>query len=307
MNAITTRARDGPAATVPVRTPDHDAIRALYRQTQMDFGAWSGNYNMHFGYWERGMSPVAREPMLERLNELAIGELRLGSIVAPTAHVVDLGCGAGATARAIARRHERPIVIGVTLVRESIALAQRIDRAAGLSRRIAYALCDLAETWMASATMDAAVAIESFCYAPGGDKAAAVREAARLLKPGARLVVIDGFLTRDAPRGPLGWIYRRWCDCWAVPELARLDAFKRALWANGFEHVEARDLFWHVAPSAIHIPWVATRHTVRELWHNRGRLSAWRWRHIAASWLSIALGLARGSFRYCIVTATRRR
>ena len=46
---------------------------------------------------------------------------------------------------------------------------------------------------------------------------------------------------------------------------------------------------------------------VRELWRGGGRLSAWRWRHIAASWLSIPLGVARGTFRYCMVTARKAR
>jgi len=36
-------------------------------------------------------------------------------------------------------------------------------------------------------------------------------------------------------------------------------------------------------------------------------LSAWRWRHIAASWLSLPLGVARGTFRYCMVTARKAR
>jgi hypothetical protein len=61
-----------------------------------------------------------------------------------------------------------------------------------------------------------------------------------------------------------------------------------------------------VAPSAAHIPAVATLHTLRALWQGRGRLSPWRWRHIAASWLSMGLGLARGTFAYAMVTARRR-
>jgi SAM-dependent methyltransferase len=303
MNAIT-HAGTLRRSEIVARPPDHDAIRALYSQTQQDFGAWSGGYNMHFGYWERGMNPFRREAMLERMNDVAIDALGIER----DAHVriVDLGCGAGATTRAAARRHPWATVIGVTLVRESIALAMKIDRAAGLSRRVAYALTDLANSWMAPRTMDGALAVESFCYAAGADKAPAAREAARLLRPGARLVVVDGFLAADEPGGVFGWIYRRWCDCWAVPRLARLDAFVRALEDAGFEQVEVRDLFWRVAPSAAHIPWVAACHTVRELWRGRGRISAWRRRHIEASWLSIVLGLARGRFRYCMVTATRR-
>ena len=302
MNAITHAGAIAHAGDL-ARAPDHDAIRALYSQTQQDFGAWSSGYNMHFGYWEWGMNPLAREAMLERMNEEAIDALAIGRDA--HARIVDLGCGAGATTRAAARRHPLATVIGVTLVRESITLAMKLDRAAGLSRRVAYALTDLANSWMAARTMDGAIAVESFCYAPGADKAAAAREAARLLRPGARLAVIDGFLVADEPSGPFGWVYRRWCDCWAVPRLARLDAFTRALADAGFEKIEVRDLFWRVAPSAAHIPWVAACHTVRELWRGRGHISAWRRRHIEASWLSIALGLARGRFRYCMVTATR--
>ena len=84
-----------------------------------------------------------------------------------------------------------------------------------------------------------------------------------------------------------------------------MDEFRGALWDRGFEKVEVRDLFWRIAPSAVHIPWVATMHMLRELWRGGGKLEAWRWRHIAASWLSIPLGLARGTFRYCMVTATK--
>ncbi len=48
-----------------------------------------------------------------------------------------------------------------------------------------------------------AYAIESSCHAPGADKDAFIREASRLLGPGARLVVADGFL-KNAQRPVLG-------------------------------------------------------------------------------------------------------
>jgi hypothetical protein len=124
-----------------------------------------------------------------------------------------------------------------------------------------------------------------------------------VLAPGARLVVLDGFLTHGAPRGLAAWIYRRWCDGWAIGELAQIDEFKRELAAAGFVDIEVRDLSWHLVPCATHIPWVVLTHTLRELWIGRGRLSPWRWKHIEASVLSIPLGLARGTFRYCMVSA----
>jgi ubiquinone/menaquinone biosynthesis C-methylase UbiE len=303
MNAvkrITATIRAGPA---PARAPDQDAIRAYFSQTQDDYRRWSNNWNMHFGYWARGMNPFDREAMVERMNVEASDALALDP--AAPAKIVDLGCGTGATARSIARRYKRVEITGVTIVHEQIQLGAKLNREAGLARRIGFVLSDYADTWLGDASQDAAIAIESFCYAPGAGKFAALREAARVLKPGSRLVVVDGFLARETPRGVLGWIYRRWCAGWSIPELATLDEFKRSLRAAGFVDVEVRDIFWNVAVSAAHIPWVAFTHTVRELWLNRGRLSAWRRRHIEASWLSIVLGLAKGTFRYCIVTARK--
>ena len=282
-----------------------DAVRALFREAQEDFRRWSPGYNMHFGWWKRGMSVFDREPMLEHMNEEVAAALELPAY-AP-AKAIDLGCGAAATARTVARRHPRCEVVAVTIVPEQIGLGVRLNREAGVARRIAFMLADFADTWAGTASHDAAYAIESFCYARGADKAPAVREAARLLKPGGRLVVVDGFLVGGPPTGILGWIYRHWCASWAIEELGQLEEFKAALWDAGFEQVEVRDLFREVAPSAAHIPVVATLHTVRALWEGRGRLSAWRWKHIAASWLSIALGLARGTFSYAMVTARKSR
>jgi cyclopropane fatty-acyl-phospholipid synthase-like methyltransferase len=295
------------ASKLPVRSmsraPDHDAIRAYYVAAQEDYRRWSPGYNMHFGYWAWGLNPFNREAMLERMNEEALAGLALPED--KPSRVVDIGCGAGATSRAIARKYRRAEVTGVTLVHEQIMLGCRLNRQAGLARRIGYLLSDFSETWLGAGSQDAAIAIESLCYAAGPGKAAAIREAARMLAPGGRLVVVDGFLVKGSPTGLLGWIYRRWCDSWAIGELAQLAEFKRELAAAGFVDIEVRDLSARIAPSAAHIPWVATSHMVRELWIGRGRLSPWRWRHIAASWLSIPLGLALGSFRYCKVTARK--
>ena len=75
MNAVTVAvaSRDPPAA----RSPDHEAIRALFVQTLDDYRNWSRGYNMHFGYWAPGCNPLDREAMLERLSIEAIAALRL--------------------------------------------------------------------------------------------------------------------------------------------------------------------------------------------------------------------------------------
>jgi SAM-dependent methyltransferase len=297
-----TEITDSPRAAA--RLPDHDAIRAHYVQTLDDYGRWSRGYNMHFGHWRRGINPFDREAMLEAANAEVIATLDLPP--AATCRVVDFGCGAGATSRAVARAFPRAEVTGVTLVHEQIMLACKLNREAGLARRIGFVLADFADTWLGAASQDGAFAIESFCYAQGSDKARAIREAARVLKPGARLTVVDGFLLAKEPGGLIGWIARRLRDGWAIAEFAVLDEFTRAMQAEGFEDIEVRDLSWRIAPCVAHVPWVATTHMVRELWRHRGRLPALEWKHIASSWLSMFLGLARGTFRYVLVSGKKR-
>jgi SAM-dependent methyltransferase len=304
MNTITSPPAHSDSAARAIPPLDHESIRAYFVATQEDYRRWSRNYNMHFGYFVPGMNPFDREAMLERMNAEVVATLGLRA--ESPARVLDMGCGTGATARALARTHSRVEVTCVTIVPEQIALGRRLNQAAGLARRIGFVLADFTDTWLGPASHDAAFAIESLCYASDSDKDSALAEAARILKPGGCITVVDGFLVRRIPTGIRGWIYRRWCRCWSISGLATLDDFTRALEKAGLTDIVVRDIFTNVSVSALHIPWVATTHMLRELWTNNGRLSEWRWRHIAASWLSIAIGLSRGTFRYCIVTARKK-
>src|SRR4030088_149565 len=82
---------------------DLPSIVEFYTATDADYGAWSRDFNMHFGYCELGMNPLDREAMLARMNAKVIG--RLGLADAGPARVADLGCGTGAVARALVKRH----------------------------------------------------------------------------------------------------------------------------------------------------------------------------------------------------------
>ena len=296
-----------PNAAPPVSKAD---TQDYFTEVADDYRAWSPSYNMHFGFWRLGLNPFRREGMLVEMNRAVGRALQLGepgnAKESPDRRcVVDLGCGAGATARTLVGDDPSLYAVTVTNVPVQNRIAQRLDAGAGVADRMAHLEADYTRTGLPTAQADGAWALESACYASGTAKADFACEAARVLKPGARLVVIDGFLLRRKPGRAAGWLHRLWADSWAVPTLAVRGDFVDALQASGFEEIEVRSLRWRVAPSALHIPALATRFALAELWKARGRLSPWRRKHIVASYCALVLGLFWRDFDYCMVTAKR--
>ncbi|MDR6886324.1 MULTISPECIES: SAM-dependent methyltransferase [Variovorax] len=295
-------------AITPAETHDY------FTEVADDYRAWSPSYNMHFGFWRLGLNPLRREGMLVEMNRAVGRALKLDEDQAPGSKlqsaqsrrcVIDLGCGAGATARTLVSENPSLYAVTVTNVAVQNSIAARLDARAGVADRMAHIEADYTRTGLPAAQADGAWAVESACYASGTAKADFVREAARLLKPGARLAVVDGFLLRRQPGRIAGWLHRLWADSWAVPTLAVQDDFVAALRDNGFENIKVQSLRWRVAPSALHIPALATRFALAELWKARGRLSPWRRKHIVASYCALVLGVFWRDFDYCMVTARR--
>ncbi|MDQ0586841.1 class I SAM-dependent methyltransferase [Variovorax paradoxus] len=304
-------ARGGPrTSTAPEASITKADTQDYFTEVADDYRAWSPSYNMHFGFWRLGLNPLRREGMLVEMNRavgraLKLDEPRSMEKAPRRRCVVDLGCGAGATARTLVGDDPSLFAVTVTNVAVQNSIAARLDAGAGVADRMAHIEADYTRTGLPAAQADGAWAVESACYASGTAKADFVREAARLLKPGARLAVIDGFLLRQKPGRTASWLHRLWADSWAVPTLAVQGDFVAALRDNGFEDVEVRSLRWRVAPSALHIPVLATRFALAELWKARGRLSPWRRKHIVASYCALVLGLFWRDFDYCLVTARR--
>jgi SAM-dependent methyltransferase len=113
-----------------------------------------------------------------------VGALHVG----PGHTVVDLGCGHGGPGLWVAQQLGVHL-IGIDLSAVGVALAQ--DRAAvlGLGDRARFQEGDLTATGLPEASCDAAISLDVLVFVP--EKAAAVREVARILRPGGRF----GFTT----------------------------------------------------------------------------------------------------------------
>jgi ubiquinone/menaquinone biosynthesis C-methylase UbiE len=111
----------------------------------------------------------------------AVGELRLST----GQTLVDLACGTGGPGLWIARETGVRL-IGVDV--SEIAIAEARNRALGLNLddRADYRRSSFEQTGLPPASVDGAFSVDALVYA--ADIAAAVREIARILRPGARFV-----------------------------------------------------------------------------------------------------------------------
>ncbi len=240
---------------------------------------------MHFGYFRRGLNPLRLERMLEEMSRQVLRRLQL----APDSNgrILDMGCGLGATIRLAGREYENLHIDGITLVPWQIAHAEQLTSPALLKDRVRFHQGDYTASAFPDNHFDGIYALESACHDAGFAKEGFIREAARILKPGQRLVVGDGFIKGTGPMNPLlRWCYRRVCDNWALETFAEIDEFIATLKQNGFTQIEIEDASLRIAPSVMHIPWVTLRFLVQQLFETRLHLNKVRWGHIIACLLS---------------------
>ncbi len=289
------------------------SLEQYYSEAGPDYAAWSPEFNMHFGYFRAGANPLRREAMLEQMNTEVLTRLNVGDN--PTPRLLDLGCGLGATLRSYARCIPGARLIGLTRVPWQVEHARSLNLDAGLNARVRILEGDYEDTILPRAAYDGVYALESSCHAHGPDKRALLTEAHRLLRPGGRLVIADGFLTGAPPTGNLqlrGYrkvqqrIYRKLCECWVIDELAQLDLFTQRLVQLGFTDISVENLQLRVAPSVAHIPWVTLKFLLTDVVFGKRHMTRARWNNVLAPVLLPLVSAPLGPMTYCMVSATKR-
>ena len=259
---------------------------------------------MHFGFYRAGANPLRREAMLEQMNAEVLARLHVDGIREP--RLLDLGCGLGATLRCVARRLPHARVLGLTRVPWQVVHARRLNEAAGCGERVRVMQGDYEDTQLPRGTYDGVYALESSCHAHGPDKGALLEEAHSLLRPGGRLVVVDGFLGSDRFASALQErIYRKLCACWVIEELAQLGRFTGRLEELGFTDIAVEHLQMRVAPSVAHIPWVTLKFLLTDVVFGERKMTRARWNNVLAPVLLPLVSAPLGPMTYCMITATK--
>jgi sterol 24-C-methyltransferase len=190
----------------------YEAVGELYR------AAWGDS--LHFVPFGPGQD---RQDALAALECRLIDDAGLGRDTS----VLDVGCGTGAVALAIARRSGARVT-GIDLVSRHIERARASATRTGLQERTTFLEADATALPFPDASFDHVYAIESAYHA--ADKPLFYGECARVLRPGGR------FLGTDWLRGPSrdhDALLARFGAQFAVPELITPAALRGHLVACG--------------------------------------------------------------------------
>lgn len=182
-------------------------------------------------------SPAARfllggsfHPGGAALTRRLIGALR----PTPQSRVVDVACGVGTSTLQLVRERGCSAV-GVDLAPENVAAAEAAAAAAGLAGRARFVVGDAEALPLGDASADGALCECAFCTFPA--KETAVRELARVVRPGGRLALSDVTADRDRLPAELRDLHA-WVAC--VADARPLDELAELLEGGGFE-VEERE------------------------------------------------------------------
>jgi cyclopropane fatty-acyl-phospholipid synthase-like methyltransferase len=231
------------AAPPPTRSANSRRVVEYFDGINWDvrlFWTDSTTLGIHFGYWEAD-TRSHRDALVNNNRVLAEqAGLKPGMLV------LDAGCGFGGSAIWMAE-HFGVQVTGVTLSRNQAVQAKRSAAQRGVEHLTDFVVLDYSRMGLPEAAYDVVWAQESVCYA--WDKHEFLAEAFRVLRPGGRLTLADGFRTARPFSEPDEKFLLRFAAGWGTPDYVTPDEFTFALYQVGFIEVDFTDATGYILPT----------------------------------------------------------
>ncbi len=211
-----------------------------YVQNEILYKLWGPN--MHYGYWEKGIWNQRQASL--RFNE-KMAEL---ADISENDVVLDAGCGVGGYSIYLAQTFGCK-VHGITITPRQVDIARRNAEKAGVSHLVQFHEMDYLNTEFEKETFTKICGLESICYADC--KKSFIAECYRILKKGGRVVVADGFASREKYEGRDKKLMDRWLDGWLVNSLDTPGQFKNHADDAGFDFNEYHNITEQALPTSI--------------------------------------------------------
>lgn len=254
------------------------------------------NFSMHYGFYDA--RTTSADDAANNTNKAVATTLDL----AGRQLVVDAGCGVGGTCIWLAQNTGAQVV-GINIQPMQLEIARSAVESLALGNRISFERADFAHLPFGDTSVDALYAVESVCHCE--DKQAFLTEAARVLKPGARVAIFDYFLRDGALKAAEERMLERFMNGWAIPNLPSSSKYLEYALAAGFKDISIRDVTHKITPDARRMSLLcglSLPRTFYRVW--RGTRSSVVLGNRISGWYQYRL-MRRGTYSYGILTATR--
>jgi cyclopropane fatty-acyl-phospholipid synthase-like methyltransferase len=223
-------------------TEYHEKIIQYYKDTENAYkDSWDLNNSLaiHYGYWDEKVKSFSQS--LLRMNEIMMEAADITS----TDKVLDAGCGVGGSSIFMASILGCKVT-GITLSERQVQQAVVNAKQKNVEAFTDFKVMNYCATDFPAASFDVVWGCESICYADSKEQF--IKEAYRLLRPGGRLIVADGFVTDFANNeNP---IIRKWLDGWQVNYLESPGRFQSFMQQTGFTNITYRNISREAAHSS---------------------------------------------------------
>lgn len=219
-----------------------EQIVDYYRQCQFDYELFwdlKQSYAMHAGYWDHTTSNLSEA--LTKENEILakMAKIHRNDLV------LDAGCGIGGSSFYLAKNLGCRVV-GISICSDQIQQANSLAERLDLASKVSFFEKDYTATHFPDHHFDVVWAVESVCHAQ--NKNDFINEAYRILRPGGRLVVADGFLSSYSSKNKQN--VQTWLQGWGVNQLDTYSEFQDKLDQKGFTNISYTNISQQVLPSS---------------------------------------------------------
>lgn len=211
------------------------SIADLYDSPEGQIGPDLFGGHLHWGYWDEKMADADFAAGAEKLAQLMIERTQ----IAPGQRFADLGCGVGLPAIKL-HQAKGCLVDGVTISGSQQRRATENAQALGLADQLTFIHGSALEVPRDAGTYDGAWFFESIFHM-GHEQALA--EAARIMKPGAKLLLTDLPILPHTTDTFLAQM-----DLYIHSKFVTLDEYPSLMDRAGFELLEIEDITANVMP-----------------------------------------------------------